>query len=86
MNETASDLIAKIELPYDLAMLNIMGIPEANIYVATLASDKKSWLVNEATRNVHRSENSTRIIKMTSLDGEYMLLGRQTVHTNNMFV
>ena len=33
-----------------------------------------------------RSENKTRIIKLTSLDGEYILLGRQTVDTANVFV
>jgi hypothetical protein len=32
------------------------------------------------------SENKTRIIKLTSLDGEYMLLGRKTVDTANIFV
>jgi hypothetical protein len=86
MNETANDLIAKIEVPYDLASLNKMGVQEANTYVATLALDKMSWVVNDATRNVHRSENNTRIIKMTSLDGEYLLVGRQTVDTGNIFV
>jgi hypothetical protein len=86
MNETANDLIAKIEIPYDVTMLNDMGIQEANTYVATLAPDKKSWVVDDATRNVHRSENSTRIIKMTSLDGEYLLVGRRTVDTGNIFV
>jgi hypothetical protein len=86
MNETANDLIAKIEVPYDPSMLNAMGIQEANTYVATLAPDKRSWIVNDATRNVHRSENNTRIIKMTSLDGEYLLVGRKTVDTSNIFV
>ena len=33
-----------------------------------------------------RTENKTRIIKLTSLDGEYILLGRQTVDTANIFV
>jgi hypothetical protein len=86
MNETANDLIAKIEVPYGLASLNKMGVQEANTYVATLAPDKMSWVVNDAARNVHRSENNTRIIKMTSLDGEYLLVGRQTVDTGNIFV
>jgi hypothetical protein len=86
MNETANDLIAKIEVPYDPVMLNKMGIQEANTYVATLSSDKKSWVVDDATRNVHRSENNTRIIKMTSLDGEYRLVARQTDDTSNIFV
>jgi len=86
MNETANDLIAKIEIPYISTMLSSMGVQESNTYVGTLAPDKKSWVVNDSTRNVHRSENNTRIIKMTSLDGEYMLLGRQTVDTGNIFV
>jgi hypothetical protein len=33
-----------------------------------------------------RTENKTRIIKLTSLNGEYILLGRQTVDTANIFV
>jgi hypothetical protein len=86
LNETANDLIAKIEVPYDPVKLNAMGVQEANTYVGTLAADKKSWVIDEQRRNVHRSENLTRIIKMTSLDGEYLLLGRQTIDTANVFV
>ena len=86
MNETANDLIAKIEIPYDPAALALLGVQEGNTYVGRLADDKMSWVIDEATRNVHRSENNTRIIKMTSLDGEYMLLGRQAVDEANIFV
>lgn len=86
MNETANDLIAKIEIPYDPTVLAGMGIQEANTYVGTLAPDGKSWVISENTRNVHRSENNTRIIKMTSMAGEYLLVGRQTVDTANIFV
>jgi hypothetical protein len=73
LDKTANDLIAKIEVPYDPEMLKAIGVQEANTYVGTLAADKKSWIVDESKRNVHRSENLTRIIKMTSLDGEYLL-------------
>ena len=86
MNETANDLIAKIEVPYDPVKLKAMGIEEANTYVATLAPDKQSWVIDETTRNVHRTENLTRIIKMTSMDGEYLIVGRQTTDTSNIFV
>lgn len=86
MNETANDLIAKIEIPYELDTLNQMQVQEGNTYVGTLAADKMSWVIDETTRNVHRSENNTRIIKMTALDGEYMLLGRQSVDDTNIFV
>lgn len=85
-NETANDLIAKIEIPYEPEKLEKMGIQEANTYVGTLAPDGKSWIVDETQRNIHRSENNTRIIKMTSLDGEYMLLGRNTTDTGQIFV
>ncbi|KAH0596708.1 hypothetical protein MHUMG1_05828 [Metarhizium humberi] len=74
LNETADDLIAKIELPYDPVALAGQGVQVANTYVGTLAKDKKS------------TENKTRIIKMTSLDGEYMLLGRKSEDTSNIFV
>lgn len=86
MNETANDLIAKIEVPYDPVMLNAMGVQEANTYVARLSIDKKSWIIDDQDRNVHRSENNTRIIKMKSMDGEYLLVGRKTVDTANIFV
>lgn len=64
LNETANDFIAKIEVQYDLGELNAMRIREANTYVGTPAADKSS-MIEEQTRNVHRSENFTRIIKMT---------------------
>jgi hypothetical protein len=86
VNDSANDLIAKIEIPYDFAKLNAHCVQESNTYVAKLAADQKSWVVNDTMRNVHRSENNTRIIKMTSLDGEYMLLGRQTIDTGNIFI
>ncbi|CZT48346.1 uncharacterized protein RSE6_09027 [Rhynchosporium secalis] len=86
MNETADDLIAKIEVPYDPLRLAGMGVQESNTYVGKLSDDKQSWTVDESTRNVHRSENNTRIIRMTSIAGEYRLLGRQTIDTANVFV
>src|SRR3569833_203223 len=86
VNETAQDLIAKIEIPYDLEVLNSVGVQESNTFVGKLADDGMSWVVDESTRNVHRSENNTRIIKMTSLDGEYILLGRKGVDVANIFV
>ncbi|KXH64544.1 hypothetical protein CSAL01_11323 [Colletotrichum salicis] len=86
LNESANDLIAKIEITYDRTALAAIGIQDSNTYVGTLAGDKKSWIVNDATRNVHREENNTRIIKMTSLQGECIPLGRKTEDTANEFV
>lgn len=53
LNETADDLIAKIELPYDPVALAGQGVQVANTYVGTLAKDKKSWVISETQRNVH---------------------------------
>ena len=53
LNETADDLIAKVEVPYDPAQLRAQGVDPANTYVGTLARDKKSWVVSETQRNVH---------------------------------
>jgi hypothetical protein len=67
-------------------MLKSIGINPANTFVATLAPDKMSWVIDDTTRNVHIQENNTRIIKMQSLDGEFMLVGRKTEDTSNIFV
>jgi hypothetical protein len=53
MNESANDIIAKIELPYDPVMLKRVGIDQVNTYVGKLATDGKSWVVAESQRNVH---------------------------------
>jgi hypothetical protein len=59
-NESAKDLIAKIELPYDPDALSKQGIQEANTYVGKLAPDGKSWIVSETRRNVHRYKTRTK--------------------------
>jgi hypothetical protein len=53
MNETAQDLIAKIELPYDPLALQQQGFDVANTYVGQLAADGKAWVISEGQRNVH---------------------------------
>ena len=53
LNETANDLIAKIELPYSPSSLRKQGVDISNTYVGVLSNDKKSWVVSESQRNVH---------------------------------
>lgn len=53
MNETAQDLIAKIELPYDPVALQQEGFDVSNTFVGKLAPDGKAWVVSEEQRNVH---------------------------------
>lgn len=86
MNETAHDLVAEIEVSFNSSTLAALGVQKCNTFVGKLASDGQSWVVDNATRNVHKSENKTRIVNMTSLDGEYMLLGRQTIDAGSIFI
>lgn len=85
-NDSANDMIAKIEIPFRPTTLNTMNIPQANTYVAQLSPDSRSWVIDMTARNVHSSENNTRIMQMTSIDGEYILVGRAQVDTANIFM
>lgn len=53
MNETANDLISKVELPYDPVALQSQGVDPSNTYVGTLSPQKDAWIVAENQRNVH---------------------------------
>lgn len=70
----------------DSADLELLNVAPANTYLGKLSPDGTHWVVDESTRNVHVSEDNTRIIKMSEMDGEYVLLGRQTLDTANIFV
>ena len=86
MDVPAVDLIANIAMPYDLAAINAKGVQASNTYVATLAADKRSWVVDESTRNIQRDINQTRCVKLTSITGEYLLVGRVSSEMGNTFV
>lgn len=85
-SEYAGDLIAQVAIPYSPDDLVSKGIQAANTYVAVLSADKRSWVVDESTRNIQRAQNRTRIEKLTKVTGEYMLVGRQSVDMGNIFM
>ncbi|CAG8979642.1 hypothetical protein HYALB_00011526, partial [Hymenoscyphus albidus] len=85
-NDSANDLIAKIEIPFQPQMLDQMNVSSANTFVAVLAPDGRSWVVDDSIRNVHVTQNTTRLIKMTQIDGEYILVGRKEIDTSNIFL
>lgn len=86
LNETANDLIAQIELPYTAALLAEKGLEDSNTFVGTLAADESSWVVDEEKRTVDLGGNGTRVMKLTSIDGQYILLGRKTNEAANLFL
>lgn len=85
-SEYAGDLIAQIAISYSPTDIAAQGVQAANTYVAVLAADRRSWVVDESTRNIQRAQNRTRIEKLTSVSGEYMLVGRQSVDMGNIFM
>lgn len=85
-SEHAGDLIAQIAVPYSPADIAAKGVQAANTYVAVLAADRRSWLVDGSTRNIQRAMNMTKLEKLTSVAGEYMLVGRQSSDMGNIFV
>ncbi|KAF2668247.1 hypothetical protein BT63DRAFT_272060 [Microthyrium microscopicum] len=85
-SDLANDLIAKVELPFNREAIANAGVKSADTFVGKLAPDGKSWQVVEDQRNVHNQEDKTRIEKMTSIAGEYMLLGRKNVDDGNIFI
>jgi hypothetical protein len=53
-NTNASDLIARIEMPYDPTKLALVGIDPSNTFIGKMASDGKSWQVVNSARNVNK--------------------------------
>lgn len=76
-SEPANDVIAEIALPFDKAALEQQGMSATDTYVGKLAADGKSWVVSETRRTILTAESKTRMVRMTSLAGEYILLGRK---------
>jgi hypothetical protein len=86
-SEPANDLIAEIELPFDKEALQQQGMIPSDTYVGKLAADGKSWMISETRRNILVSEGKTRMVRMTSLAGEYILLGRKnSAQEANIFI
>ncbi|KAJ3150078.1 hypothetical protein HDU86_006701 [Geranomyces michiganensis] len=87
LNESdVTNLVAKVKLPYDSVVLTKMGLTEDNTFVGVFSSATGGWVIDETQRNIHRTENKTRIINMNSYDGEYQLLARNTTDTADIFL
>ncbi|KAH6675158.1 hypothetical protein B0J14DRAFT_30076 [Halenospora varia] len=81
----ASDLVgAQIEMAIPQATLDQNGVSADNTFVAMLAPDRQSWMVMESQKSVNTTDSTVRMIKMNSIDGEFMAIGRKTVETSNV--
>ncbi|QDS76059.1 hypothetical protein FKW77_005696 [Venturia effusa] len=85
-NPPGNDMIATINLPYDPTTLEEMSIERGDTFIGKLAEDKKAWIVSTAQQTVQRAESKTSMSQMTSLDGEYVILGRKGTDNGNIFM
>jgi hypothetical protein len=79
----ATDLVGgQIELAINQQNLQSNNINRDNTYVAKLSSDRQSWTIMETIKSVNSTDNTVRLVKMNNIDGEYIVLGRQTPETS----
>ncbi|KAF2099806.1 hypothetical protein NA57DRAFT_37555, partial [Rhizodiscina lignyota] len=83
----ATDLVgAQIELPMNMQTIQQMGINPDNTFVAKLSVDRQSWQIQESLRSINSTDMTTRMVKMTMIDGEYQILGRVTTEVDDFLV
>ncbi|KAF2129819.1 hypothetical protein P153DRAFT_375456 [Dothidotthia symphoricarpi CBS 119687] len=79
----ATDLVGgEIEMAMTVQNLQANAVNPDNTYVAMLSPDRQSWMIQETMRSVNTTDMTVRMVKRNQLDGEYMVVGRQTVETN----
>ncbi|CAE7140988.1 unnamed protein product [Rhizoctonia solani] len=84
--ENADDVVATIEMPYDGHVLETLSIRHENIFLGRFDSKRGGWVVDASRSSVDSTRNTSRIIGLPSLDGEYMLLGRKSVYSHSSFI
>jgi hypothetical protein len=78
----ATDLVGgQIEMAMSAAVLQQAQIDPGNTYVAMLSPDRQTWMIQEAVRSINTTDTTVRMVKRQNIDGEYMMLGRQTAGT-----
>lgn len=83
----ATDLIGgQIEMAMTMQNLQGVAVQPDNTYVAMLSPDRQSWMIQETMRMVNSTDMTVRMVKRSQMDGEYMVVGRQTVETNTVVV
>lgn len=81
----ATDLIGgQVEMAMTAQLLQAAAVQPDNTYVAMLSPDRQSWMIQETMRSVNTTDMTVRMVKRSQLDGEYMVVGRQTVETNTL--
>ncbi|KAK7180684.1 hypothetical protein DPSP01_011273 [Paraphaeosphaeria sporulosa] len=78
----ATDLVgAQIEMAMPVAALQQAQIDPGNTFVAMLSPDRQTWMIQESIRSINTTDMTVRMVKLQTIDGEYMMVGRQTAGT-----
>ncbi|KAF2031856.1 hypothetical protein EK21DRAFT_62183 [Setomelanomma holmii] len=81
----ATDLVGgQVQMAINMQNLQSAAVQPDNTYVAMLSPDRQTWQIQETMRSVNSTDMTVRMVKRNQLDGEYMILGRQTVETNTL--
>ncbi|CAO2656355.1 Nn.00g051580.m01.CDS01 [Neocucurbitaria sp. VM-36] len=83
----ATDLVGgQVQMAMTLQLLQNAAVQPDNTYVAMLSPDRQTWMIQETLRSVNSTDMTVRMVKRNQLDGEYMVVGRQTIETNTLVV
>lgn len=78
----AKDLVGgQIEMTMSAQTLQQAQVQPDNTYVAMLSPDRQTWMIQESIRSINTTDMTVRMVKLQSIDGEYMMIGRQTSGT-----
>jgi len=81
----ATDLVGgQVQMALSMQNLQQAAVQPDNTYVAMLSPDRQTWMIQETMRSVNSTDMTVRMVKRNQLDGEYMIVGRQTVETNTL--
>ena len=82
---SATDLVGgQVQMAINMQNLQTAAVQPDNTYVAMLSPDRQSWMIQETMRSVNSTDMTVRMVKRNQLDGEYMIVGRQTIETNTL--
>ncbi|KAH9810435.1 hypothetical protein DFH28DRAFT_1085677 [Melampsora americana] len=82
----SDDMIVNLEAKYDPDQLQSNEIVVSNVYLGRYNATRAGWVIDTERANVQINENHARIMGLNSADGEYMLLGRVTDESQNVFI
>ncbi|KAH7085623.1 hypothetical protein BKA63DRAFT_21666 [Paraphoma chrysanthemicola] len=81
----ATDLVGgQVQMAMSMQNLQSAAVQPDNTYVAMLSPDRQTWMIQETMRSVNSTDMTVRMVKRNQLDGEYMIVGRQTIETNTL--